>query len=204
MVWIYFLLLLLTDLCGLILAAFTLPGLWLMLAGAAVYAWLTHGYYLGIKSLIALLVLATIAEIAEVFLGGAGAKKAGASGWGVFGGIIGGIIGGIFLTGLIAIPILGTIIGICIGSFAGAFIVELIMGQTLSQSALIGLGAAKGKITGIAGKVMIGLLMMLITFFAAFPIHPTKPPAAAATPAITTPAITTPATTMPATTRAVR
>ena len=196
MVVIYFLLLLLTDVCGLILAAFTLPGLWLMLAGAAAYAWLTHGYYLGIKSLIALLVLATIAEIAEVFLGGAGAKKAGASGWGILGAFVGAIVGGIWMTGVI--PILGTIIGICIGSFAGAFVVELLMGQTLSQSAMIGLGAAKGKITGIAGKVMIGLLMMLITFFAAFPIHPTIPPAAL------TPTITTPATTMPATTRAVR
>jgi hypothetical protein len=175
MVVLYFLLLLVTDLCGLMLAAFTLPGLWLMVAGAAVYAWLTHGYFLGWRTLIALLILAIIAEIAEIFLGGAGAKKAGASGWGMTGGLIGGIIGGICLTGLIPIPILGTIIGICLGCFIGAFAVELLMGQQLIQSAKIGLGAARGKLTGIAAKVLIGLLMILITFISAFPRHHKSP-----------------------------
>lgn len=168
---LYYLLLLVTDVCGLILAALTLPGLWLMLAGAAIYAWLTHGQYLGWRTLIALLVLALIAEIAEIFLGGAGAKKAGATGWGMAGGLIGGILGGVLLTGLIPIPLLGTIIGICLGCFVGAFAVEFLMGQPLGQSAMIGLGAAKGKLTGIAGKILIGLLMTLVTLIAGCPIH---------------------------------
>jgi uncharacterized protein YqgC (DUF456 family) len=181
MAWLYFLLLLITDLIGLVLAAFTLPGLWLMLGGAAIYAWLTHGYYLSWKSLLFLLGLALIAEVVELWLGGAGAKKAGASAWGVFGGLIGGILGGIFFTGLIPIPILGTIIGICLGCFVGAFIAELATGQQLTQSAKIGFGAAKGKLTGIAGKVLIGLAMLLITFIAGLPIHGTKPPGTPAT-----------------------
>jgi uncharacterized protein YqgC (DUF456 family) len=193
MVVLYFLLLLVTDLVGLVLAAFTLPGLWLMVAGAAVYAWLTDGYLLGWKTLIALLLLALIAEIAEIFLGGAGAKKAGASGWGMTGGLIGGVIGGICLTTLIPIFILGTIIGICLGCFLGAFAVELLMGQPLTQSAKIGLGAATGKLTGIAGKVIIGLLMILITFISGFPRHHK---AMAHSPAQSV--------TMPATTRAVK
>lgn len=180
MAWLYFLLLLLTDVCGVILASFTLPGLWLMLAGAAVYAWLTHGYYLGIKTLIALLILATAAEIVEIFLGGAGAKKAGASFWGIIGGLIGAIVGGICLTGLIPIPILGTIIGICLGSFLGAFTVELVLGQPLVQSVQVGLGAAKGRFTGIVGKVIFGCAMFAITFFAAFPVHGNMPARAVA------------------------
>jgi uncharacterized protein YqgC (DUF456 family) len=186
---LFYLLLLVTDLCGIVLAAFTLPGLWLMVAGAAIYAWLTGGHFIGWHSLIALLLLALIGEIVEVFLGGAGAKKAGASGWGIAGGLIGGIVGGICLTSLIPIPILGTVIGICLGCFAGAFAVELLMGQTLSQSVKIGFGAATGKLTGIIGKVLIGLLMFGITMIAGCPHH------VAQTPAVIAPSATAPTTT---------
>jgi uncharacterized protein YqgC (DUF456 family) len=169
MAWFCFILLLATDLCGLILAAFTLPGLWLMLGGAAIYAWITHESYLGFRTLLALLILALAAELGEIVLGGAGARKAGASGWGILGGFIGGILGAFFLT--VAFPIIGTIIGICLGCFIGAFAVELLLGQTISQSAKIGVGAAGGKLTGIVGKIAVGILMMLITFFAALPVH---------------------------------
>jgi hypothetical protein len=171
MIWLYYLLLLATDAAGLVLAAFTLPGLWLMLAAAAGYAYLTAGHYLGYKTLIALLVLTAGSEVAELFLGGAGAKKAGASKWGILGGLLGAILGGIFLTGFIPIPILGTVIGICLGSFAGAFIVELLLGRPVLHSMRIGYGAAKGRLFGIAGKVTIGILMFLITLWTALPLH---------------------------------
>ena len=169
--WLYFLLLLVTDAIGLVLAAFTLPGLWLMLAGAAIYAWLTGGQFISYRTLIVLLVMAGGAEIGEIFLSGAGAKRAGATRWGMFGGLVGGIIGGIFLTGLIPIPILGTVIGICLGSFMGAFTIEMALGQPLSQSALIGYGAAKGRFGGIVGKIAVGFIMLLITLCVAPPFH---------------------------------
>lgn len=169
MIWVYYLLLLATDAVGLVLAAFTLPGLWLMLAAAAFYAYLTHGYYVGYKTLIVLLILTAGSEIAELFLGGAGAKKAGASKWGILGGLLGAILGGIFLTGFIPVPILGTVIGICLGSFAGAFTIEVLLGQPVLQSMRIGYGAAKGRFFGIAGKVTIGLVIFLITLWTALP-----------------------------------
>jgi uncharacterized protein len=184
MVWLYFVLLLLIDLVGLVLASFTLPGLWLMLGAAAIYAWITHGYFLSFQTLIALLLLTISAEIVEVVFGGAGAKKAGASGWGIAGGLLGAIVGGIFLTPLIPIPILGTIIGICLGSFAGAFAVELFLGQPLTRSVRIGFGAAKGRLTGIIGKIAIGVVMFLLSVVVGFPIHGPKashPPAAVGT-----------------------
>jgi uncharacterized protein YqgC (DUF456 family) len=186
MVWVYFILLLITDICGVVLAGLTLPGLWLMLAGATLYAWLTHGIYLHYYWLIVMFVLALGAEIAELFLGGAGAKKAGASKWGIFGSLIGAIVGGIVLT---PFPphLISTVVGICLGSFVGAFVVELIKGQPVSQSMKIGWGAAKGRMTGIAGKVGIGLLVMALTFIAAFPISCSKP-----APTMTTPPATLP------------
>jgi uncharacterized protein YqgC (DUF456 family) len=189
MAWAYYLLLLATDAAGLLLAAFTLPGLWLMLAAAAGYAFLTHGQYLSYKSLIVLLILATLAEIAEFVLGGAGAKKAGASKWGIVGGLIGAILGGLFLTGVIPIfAPLSTIIGICLGSFAGAFGIELALGRPIMQSVNIGYGAAKGRLIGIANKVAVGVVMLLITMWVALPIHGSNPPAAV--PTVATPATT--------------
>ncbi len=191
MLWTYYLLLLATDAAGLLLAAFTLPGLWLMLAGAAFYAYLTHGDFLGYKTLITLLFLASAAEIAEFFLGGAGAKKAGATKWGIVGSLLGAIVGGFTLTGLIPIPILGTVIGICLGSFLGAFGVELVLGQPITRSVRIGYGAAKGRFLGILGKVAIGVLMFLITLWTAMPLRHSIATSSIATPPATRLATTT-------------
>ena len=98
-------------------------------------------------------------------------KKAGATRWGIGGALVGGILGGLFLTAFIPIPIVGTVIGICLGSFLGAFGIEMVMGQTISQSTRIGLGAAKGRLYGIVSKVGIGIVMFVVTVFAAMPIH---------------------------------
>jgi uncharacterized protein len=172
MIWVYFFLLIVTDLCGLLLAAFTLPGLWLMLGAAAFYAYLSRGEYLGYRTLIVLLVMAGVAEIAEIFVAGAGAKQAGASRWGILGGFVGAILGGILLSGVIpVIAPLSTLIGICLGTFLGAFGIEFAMGRPTSQSVRIGYGAAKGRLLGMFGKVSVGIVMVVITLCAGLPIH---------------------------------
>ncbi len=174
--WIYWLLLLTVGLGGLLLAAFTLPGTWLILGGATVYSLLTRGEYVGIKTLVVLLLLAIAAEIGEFVLGGAGAKKAGANKWGIFGGLVGAILGGIFLSGLLPIVFpLSTIVGICLGSFIGAFTVELLLGQELWRSVRIGFGAAKGRFLGIVGKFTIAMAMFLLALAAALPSHRPRP-----------------------------
>lgn len=182
MVWIYYLLLVAVDLLGLVLAAFTLPGLWLMLGAAAVYALLTRGQFLGWRVLLILLVVAAVSEIGEIYLGGAGAKNAGASKWGIVGGFVGAIVGGIFLT-FVPVPILNHVVGICLGTFLGAFVLELVLGQTLGSSLRIGVGAAQGRLFGIVGKLAAGFAMIVLTAIAAFPHHvraaPARPPLAA-------------------------
>jgi uncharacterized protein YqgC (DUF456 family) len=170
MIWIYYFLLLVVALGGLLLAIFMLPGLWLMLAAAAVYAMVSHRAFVGNKTLIALLLLAGLAEVSDVILGGAGAKRAGASGWGILGGFVGAIIGGIFLS-VVPIPIVSTVIGICLGSFLGASSVELIMGQGAGASIRIGYGTAKGRFIGIVCKMTLGVVMLLIVIWKGLPIH---------------------------------
>ena len=169
MAWAYYLLLLSTDVVGLALTVYTLPGLWVMLGGTAIFSALTHGQYVGRWTLLTLLLLAAAAEIGEFFFGGAGAKKAGGSTWGVVGAVVGAILGGIFFT--IPFPVVGTVVGICLGAGAGAAAVEFVLGKPALQSLRIGVGAAKGRLLGIVGKFMIGLAMFALTAVAAFPVN---------------------------------
>ena len=115
--WIYYLVLAAVLIGGLYLTLLNFPGLWVMVVATAIYALLTHFADAGLKTLIAILVLAGIAELIDFLAAGAGAKKAGASKRGFVGAVVGGILAGLFLT--ISIPVIGTIIGICIGTFAG-------------------------------------------------------------------------------------
>lgn len=178
MAWVYYCILFVFLIGGLALTVMTLPGLWLMLAATAVYALLTHGWFVGWGTLLVLLVLAGTAEIIELLSSGAGAKKAGGGRAGLWGALIGGILGGIFLS-FIPIPVLSTFVGVCLGTFLGAMIGELAAGREVGHSAWIGLGAAKGRLFGTMIKLGFGLAMLCITLFMAFPLGGSKPAKAA-------------------------
>ncbi len=194
MVWLYYSILIVVQIVGLALALFQMPGLWLMLAGTGIYAWVTasHGYVQW--SLLWLLLLAIVAEVVEFVAGGAGAKKAGASKLGIFAAMLGGIVGAILGTIFIPIPIIGTIIGACIGSFLAAMGVEYGKRRDLDHSLRVGYGAAQGRLLGILGKLAIGGVMLLVTMIVALPIggRATTVPTTAASPVITTMPTTSP------------
>ncbi|MCC6425009.1 MAG: DUF456 domain-containing protein [Phycisphaerales bacterium] len=173
--WVYYAILILISLTGWILNLFLLPGLWLMVAAAAGYAWITSGWYLGIKSLVFLLVLAVLAELGEFVAGSAGAKKAGGTRRAMAGAIVGALVGGILFTGLVPIPILGTLVGVCLGAFLGAGIIELSIRRELWHSTRVGLGAAQGRLVGILIKLLIGLAMFLLAAWTAIPFASQRP-----------------------------
>jgi uncharacterized protein len=166
--WLLYCCLFALLLTGLALAIMTLPGLWLMLAVSALYAWGTGWQYLGWKTLGVLLALAALAEVIEITSAGAGARRAGGGRRGMWGAIIGGIIGGVVLT--IPLWFVGTLIGVCIGTFAGAMIGEFSRGHTLGRSVLIGASAAGGRLKGTLIKVGFGCLMLVIAMWTAFPV----------------------------------
>jgi len=168
MVWAYYILVLLIAAAGQLMVLVTLPGLWLMAAASAGFCLLTHHRYLGGKTLIALLVLAVLGEVLEIGIGGAAARQAGGSRRAMLGGIIGAIAGGII--GSFVLPIVLTIVGVCIGSFVGAALFELAGGGTIDHSLIIGVGAAKGRLVGVAVKFGIGLAMLLLIAWTALPI----------------------------------
>jgi|SRR5581483_5727458 len=167
--WLLYLILLAVLLAGVAINIVTLPGLWLMVGAAALYAIATHFLFLGKYTLMVLFGLALAGEIVEMFVGGAGAKKAGGGRRAIIGAVIGGIVGGIFLT-FIPIPVVSTIVGVCLGSFLGAMFFELAAGEEISHSLRVGLGAAQGRFMGIVTKLAFGVVMLCIALWAALPI----------------------------------
>jgi uncharacterized protein len=172
---VYYLLLLLILLVGLVLTVVTLPGTWLMVLALAVYAIVTRSAgYVGWKSVMTLFALAGVAEMFDIFGSGAGAKRAGASRRAMIGAVIGGLLGAIFLSFLLFFPV-GTIAGACIGCFVGAGLTELFVRRDLGQSVRVGFHAAKGRLFGIVVKIMFALLMMSIAAWTALPVRPHIP-----------------------------
>lgn len=127
-----------------------LPGSPLILAGAALYAWQTHFTAVGWADLIVLGVLALAGQGLDYAATVLGAKKYGASRWGMIGACIGGTLG----------LITANIIGLIIGSFAGAVILELLKGGELKASMKVGYGTLVGFLCGAVGKVIIAITMV--------------------------------------------
>jgi hypothetical protein len=190
--WLWYVLLIVLQLAGLVLNLLGMPGLWVMVGATGVFAWVTwHQGYVGVVSLIVLLLLAIAAEIVEFIAGSAGAKKAGASKLGMFGAVVGGVIGAILGT-FIPVPVVGTIVGACAGSFLGSMGIEWYRRGDVSHSVRVGWGAAKGRFFGILAKTGFGLAILLITLVVAFPYG-------GKTRAATNPLFTPPPATVPAT-----
>lgn len=115
-----------------------IPGSPLILLGAFIYAWYTDFLVVTWGTLVILLLLTVLSQILDYLASILGAKKFGASRWGMSGAFLGGIIG-LFS---------GGILGILIGPFIGALLLELLHGQDLPASLKIGLGTLVGFLGG--------------------------------------------------------
>jgi uncharacterized protein YqgC (DUF456 family) len=174
MVIVYYILLLVLVLAGVVLTVATLPGTWLILLVTIGYGALTHSAgYVGIKSIVALFLLAVSGELIDIFGSGAGAKKAGASRRAMLGAVVGGLLGAIFLSFILFFPV-GTIAGACIGCFVGSGLMELWARRDVGQSVRVGFHAAKGRLMSIFGRIMVALIMFAVAAWTALPISPHK------------------------------
>jgi uncharacterized protein YqgC (DUF456 family) len=171
--WLYYFILAAVLIGAIYITLFNLPGLWAMVFATFIYALITHFQHAGLKTLIAIFVMAAIAELFDLVAASAGAKKAGANKRGLWGAIIGGILGGIFLA--VAIPVIGIIIGICIGTFAGAVIGELLGDTDVTKSVWIGIGATFGRLLGILTKLFFGCTILATVLLTALPPLPPFP-----------------------------
>lgn len=173
--WISAFLLLVVVVVGWGLTVFSLPGNWLMVAGAALYAGVGPGvdsrlavgwWFVG-----ALLVLAMLGELFEFLASSLGAAKAGASKrsavLALLGSLVGSLVGAFF--GL-PIPLVGSMIaaifGAALGASLGAIGGELWKGKELHETWTIGTAAFVGRLCGTVGKIAIGSAMAGATLVA--------------------------------------
>ena len=174
--WLLYIALAGTLVVGLFLNILGLPGLWLMVAAHAGYAWATGWQFAYWQSLLALLLLALAAEVAEFAAGAAGSKSAGGTIRSMLGAIAGGVAGGIVGQIVIPIPIVGAVAGACLGSFAGAAALEsTFVKRDVETTAMhwdrarrVGWGAFKGRLAGILLKTGFGLIMLVVSLWTAW------------------------------------
>lgn len=168
-------LLTLMNAAALLLVVIGLPGNWIIVAFTVLAAWSQwnpalgwNAQFIGVPAIGLLVGLALLGEVAETFMGVAGARRAGASGWGLAGSLIGAIVGGIAGTFLIPVPVIGSLVGACLGAAAGAWLFELAMGRTVDEATRSGVGAGIGRLKGTLAKLAAGLAMFIIATAAAF------------------------------------
>lgn len=138
---------------GFFLSIFNLPGslvIWVAILGNS---WFYNFETVSIFTIIVLLIIAILANILDNFGVVIGAKKFGASNWGIIGAIVGSLLG-LFLF---------NIIGLIIGAFLGAFIVELIaLRKELKIALKSGFGSFLGYFIGIFIKLILSALIIFI------------------------------------------
>jgi uncharacterized protein len=146
---------------GLFSIIFGLPGTILILLDTIVYGAVTRFETIGLKIIIALLLLAATAEALEFFLGMTVALRFGLSVKAFWASIIGGMIGAASMT-----PFffgLGTLLGVFIGGFAGVFLVELMRQGRLKPAFRASYGAVIGRVAGTLAKGFMAVVMVIIT-----------------------------------------
>lgn len=155
-------------LSGIGLTLLTLPGTWLTVAAAlACELWMPEVF--GTWALVAMVVLAVLAEVAEGAWSAVGAAKAGGSRSGAMGSIVGGLLGAVVGTIAIPVPIVGTIVGGVAGAGAGAIVVERgVKDRSWRQSVEIGKGAAVGRLASIIVKTGFAVVIAAVAIVAAW------------------------------------
>jgi uncharacterized protein YqgC (DUF456 family) len=129
-----------------------LPAAPLILLGSIVYGFGFGFERIGLTIYLILTALALLSLVIDYLGSVFGAKKMGASKWGIIGAILGLFVG--FL--------IGNIWGLLIGPFVGAFLLELIRQRKAKESLKAGLGAVLGFLGGFFLRFPICLVMVIL------------------------------------------
>lgn len=157
-------------LAGWTLTLFSLPGNWLIVVSAAVYAWLVPDelrWDIGWWTVLALVVLALLGEALEFAAGALGAARVGGSKRGAALAIVGSMAGAVAgaMIGL-PIPVVGSVVAAIafagVGAMLGAMLGETWKGRSLGQSWKVGQGAFWGRMLGTLAKTIVGSAMVAV------------------------------------------
>lgn len=126
-----------------------LPGTPVIALTAVGYGFIDNFQIISFNLILILFGLSLLAETLEYIISGIGARRYGASKYGILGMVLGGFIG------LISMGPPGVLIGILLGSI----IIEVILGKELVSAIKMGFGALLGIIGGSIFSFLIALLM---------------------------------------------
>lgn len=148
--WLLAIVLMAVGLIGTVIPV--LPGTTIILAAAVVHRLiLGTGRSLGWSALIAMLLLTIVTYAIDAAAGYLGAKRFGATKWGLIGATAGALVGLFF-------GLFGLFVGPVIGGIAG----ELVGGKEIMKAGRAGWGTFVGSIAGVIAKLFIGLIMVVI------------------------------------------
>ncbi len=142
------LLVILGGLAGIILPI--IPSTPLIWIGVFIYAACDGFETIGWSLLLIFAILAIVSLVLDYLGGVIGAKKYGATRWGLIGSIIGGIAG----------FFMGGIVGLIFGPFFGAVLFELIFGKDLTSAFKSGMGTLVGFLGGVIVKLVISVVII--------------------------------------------
>lgn len=148
-------------LVGLLATLLGLPGQFLILAAALVYAVATGFATLSWKVLLLLAFLAALAEAFDFGLRAAGAARFGASRKGAWAAVAGAVAGMFLFTPFLFG--LGTVLGTFVGGFVGVFAVEMMQHRKIRPALRAGLGSVLGGMAVVLAKGGTALVMIVVT-----------------------------------------
>ena len=166
----YALLLIVALLVAWLLTVLGMPGNWLMVAAASLYAWLVPedaATAIGWAVVLTVAILAVVGELLEALAGFLGAAKAGGSRRSAVLALLGSMVGGMVgiavglpipLVGPLAAAVLAAGLGALLGAIAG----ELWKGRKMGKSWQVGKGAFWGRLLGTLAKALIGSIMLVV------------------------------------------
>jgi hypothetical protein len=151
-----------------------LPGNWLIVAGAALDAWLVDPESraaVGWNTVVGLALLAVAGEVVELVAGALGVSRVGGSRRGALLAIVGSMVGS--LVGVVVglpIPIVGSLAAAVlfggVGALVGAVLGERWKGRDFDASLEVGKAALLGRILGTVAKMIVSTIMVVVALAA--------------------------------------
>lgn len=145
----------LLGIVGLVVPA--LPGGLLMVLGVAAIAWAEQFTRVTWLTVGAAVVIAILMSVVDVAAGALGAKRAGATKWGILGSLAGVVVGMFF-----GLP------GILLGPILGAVLFEYVADPEFKKALAAGGGVALGFVLGTAGKLALAAVLAGLVVAALF------------------------------------
>ena len=153
LIWGLALVLVVVGLIGTLLPV--MPGAFIVFLGMVAGAWADGFSRVGWVTIVVLAILTILVYVVDFLAGAFGARRLGASRWGVSGAVLGAVVGMFF-----------GFVGVVVGPFVGAVAGELMARRGLNEAGRAGAGAWIGLVLSVAARLALVFAMLGIFLIA--------------------------------------